>query len=210
MAELKCKCGAGPFESTSALRVHILKGARAGEKGVHGWATTKEFPNPQEAPVSLTAGVTVPPSNSPLAPVDTFAELFTPPDPSLSDLALEELDELRGFFQVLRSEFDALKEKVGATSAVWSEAVPPPTPIDQEAVNLAQLDAMMGIDQPSPLDVKEAEILAAVEARIETAEPEVEAEPAPTTTKKGFPIGYLLIVAFLAIVGVAVLIITQM
>jgi hypothetical protein len=161
--------------------------------------------------VPLTAGVTAPPSKSPLAPAATFAEMFeVPPEPSLSDLALEELDELRGFFQVLRSEFNTLKEKVGATAVVWAETIPPPTPVDQEAVNIAQMDAMLGIDQPSPLDVKEAEILAEVEARIETAGPGAEAEPAPTTTKKGIPTGYLLIVAFLAIVGVAVLIITQM
>jgi hypothetical protein len=124
-----------------------------------------------------------------------------------SDIVLDELDELRGFFSVLRSEFDALKQKVESGASVWADAIKP-VPVDQEVANVAQMNALLGIDQPSPLDIKEAAILAAVEERIEAPMAESEIETVPE--KKMVPRGVFLILAFAAIVGGAVLVITQL
>ena len=195
--ELKCKCGAGPFASVKDLRIHILTSARAEGKGIHGWPT-KESPAPYPPPPPPYIGAK-----------PTVEGLPEPPpqdgDAIPSDLTFE-LDEMRYMFRVLRSEFDALKVQVGAASVAWADAVPPPRPIDQEAVNLVQLDAMLGIDQPGPLDIKEAALVAAVAERIEApmAQSEIVTEKA-----RGVPRGVFLILAFVAVVGVVVLVITQ-
>ena len=151
-----------------------------------------------------------PPAEVPVE--DTTGDVDEPSDIVRDELdaALDGLDELRGFFNALRAEFDALKQKVERPSEAWADAAKP-TPVDQEAVNLAQLGAMMGIDQPSPLDRKEQEIIAAVEARIETVTEAPMAESAVEFGPKarGVPRGFWLILAFVAIVGVIVLVITQ-
>ena len=216
MAEsFRCKCGAGPFEGTKDLRVHILTSARVDGKGIHGWPATREFPAEMTGvPAPVFADVMSEAKDLLTLRTAELRSVTIPPAPpsnaddSHSDLDFE-MEEMRAMLGMLRSELDALKQKVGATSAAWADAVPAPRPVDQEAVNLAQLDAMLGIDQPGPLDKKEADIIAAVEARLEPVAV-APRQAAVTPRKKGIAPGYYLIGAFLAIVGIAVLVITQM
>jgi hypothetical protein len=137
-------------------------------------------------------------------------------DPNHSAIAFE-LEQIQYFLRAVRSEFNELKAQVGATSSIWADAVRL-VPVDQEAINLAQLNAMMGIDQPGRLAIQEQETYRVRSGqsaeRVEDAT--IEAPMAPLAIlietprgKKPIARGVFLILAFVAVVAIIVLVITQ-